>query len=45
MRWVQRSDYDDDEENLQYFLEAEADGASFVAAQWPVNGEEQEEEQ
>jgi hypothetical protein len=45
VRWVQRSDYVDDEENLQYFQEAEADGACFVVAQWPVNGEEDEEEQ
>jgi hypothetical protein len=30
VRWVERENYEDDAENLQFFLEAEADGASFV---------------
>jgi hypothetical protein len=40
--WVERESYEDYPENLQYFLEAEADGASFVFNEWAVDGEDDE---
>jgi len=42
-RWVERTDYEGDPETLQFFLEAEADGASFEIAQWDINGKDQDE--
>jgi hypothetical protein len=36
-RWVVREGYDDGAEALQYYSEAECDGASFVIHEWPIN--------
>jgi hypothetical protein len=44
-RWVEEEDYEDEPELLQYFREAEQDGASFVFYSWPVGGEEDEDEE
>src|SRR5262245_46043578 len=37
---VKADTYQDDPENLQYYLEAEADGASFIFHSWPANAED-----
>jgi hypothetical protein len=42
-RWVVREDYEDDAETLQFFLEAEANGASLLINQWDINGEDEGE--
>ena len=40
-RWVEEEDYADEPEWMQYFREAEEDGASFVFYSWPIDeGEE-----
>jgi hypothetical protein len=41
-KWVERESYDDEPEGLQYFLEAEADGASFVFNSWDIEDQEDE---
>ena len=43
VRWVERENYEDEPENLQYFSEAEADGACFLFNSWDINGEDEEE--
>ena len=39
-KWVEREDYEDGSENLQYFTEAEDDGASFVISSWDINDQD-----
>src|SRR5207253_1718772 len=43
-RWVEADSYQNDPENLQYYLEAEADGASFVFQSWPADAEDADTE-
>lgn len=38
--WVEGLDYEDDSEDLQHFLEAQANSACFVVHQWGLNGED-----
>jgi len=37
---AQKDDYQDDPENLPYYLEAEADGTSFVFHAWDADAED-----
>jgi hypothetical protein len=39
-RWVEADDYKDEPENLHYYLEAQANGASFVFNSWPADAED-----
>ena len=39
-RWVEAEDYEDEPQLLQYYQEAEEDGACFVYHTWPVDGED-----
>jgi hypothetical protein len=39
-KWVEKDDYQDNPEHLQYYLEAEADGASFVFHSWDADAED-----
>lgn len=41
-RWVEKEEYDDDPEGMQYFSDAETNCACFVVNRWPVNGEDNE---
>ena len=43
VRWVEQEDYEDDPEHLQFFSEAETDGASFVFNSWDISDEYEEE--
>lgn len=38
--WVEEEDYDEDEEDLDYFLEALNDGSSLVFNQWPKDADD-----
>jgi|SRR6185503_8493436 len=40
--WVGRETYEDNPDGLNYFTEAEQDGASFLVNTWPTNGEDEE---
>lgn len=43
MRWVERTDYARDPENVVYFDEAKQEGASFVIHMWSTEEHEEEE--
>ena len=39
-RWAEQKDYQDNPDDLQYYLEAESEGVCFVFNTWPLDEED-----